>query len=111
VASKGNHNNERGSQPTWTDVTATLRALEACYGGHVEVCFDVEGTGGASGAMWVYAKLYRGFRVVEERPVDVVRSVWPTAACREMPSLVFRLLHQLDHCADARLRAERSERA
>jgi len=107
---KGNHNDDKRSQPTWADVSATLQAVEACYGGHVEVCFDVEGTRGAADQMWVYAKLYRSFQVVEEKPVDVVRALWPTGQCREMPSLVFRLLHQLDHAADARQRAEREGR-
>lgn len=107
---KGNHNDEKGRQPTWVDVSATMRALEACYAGHVEVSFDLEGTRGASGTMWVYAKLYRGFKTVAEGPVDVVRAVWPSATCKEMPSMVFRLLHQLDHCAEARLKAEREAR-
>jgi len=104
---KGNHNDDRSRQPQWSDVTATMQAVEACYGGHVEVCFDLEGTRNAAGQMWVYAKLYRSFTTLAERPMDVVRALWPTLQCREMPSLVFRLLHQLDHVADARLRAER----
>lgn len=107
---KGNHNDDKGRQPTWADVSATIQAVEACYGGHVEVCFDVEGARGAAGQMWVYAKLYGSFRVVAERPTDVVRALWPTHQSKEMPSLVFRLLYQLDHAADARRRAEREGR-
>lgn len=76
----------------------------------MEVSFDVEGAGGASGALWVYAKLYKDFRPMAQGPTDVVRTLWPTHKCKEMPSLVFRMLHQLDHAADARIRAEREAR-
>jgi len=107
---RDNHNSEKGSQPTWADVSTTIRAIEATWAGHCEVSFDVEGTGGVAGALWVYVKLWRGFVVQGEKPVDVVRGMWPTSYCREMPSFVFRLLHQLDHAADARARSERAER-
>jgi len=107
MANQGNHGYDKKSQPTWLDVATTIRAIEATYGGHVEVSIDMEGASSATGAMWIYAKLYRGWITHGTAPVDVVRGLWPRNDCREMPSYMFRLLHQLDHSADARVRSER----
>jgi hypothetical protein len=100
-----NHNDEKQRQPTWSDISLLLQQLEAEYGCHVEVSIDVEGTRGASGALWVYARAYEGWKTVEA-PRDVVRSLWPTHQHATMPGLMFRLLYQLGHCIDARLKQE-----
>lgn len=103
---RDNHNNDRVKQPTWATVAETIEALEHEYGGHVEVSFDREGTRGGSAALWVYAKLYEGWAPAIQPVEHVVRGLWPTAACKEMPSFVFRLLHQLDHAVGAQREAE-----
>ena len=104
-----NHGRDAQHEPTWANIGETIQWLEATYGGHVQVVVDTEGTRNASGALWVRAMLYRGFQVHGERPVDVVAALWPTNKHRTMTGLMYRLLHQLDHAADARMRAEQEE--
>jgi len=106
MARQGNHGQADTRSVNWSDVARLIKQLEAQYGGHVELTFDCEGTRGGQDAIWVRAKLYESFRVVDERPTDVCSALWPTGASRTMAGLSFRLLHQLDHCADSRLRAE-----
>jgi len=105
---KNNHNDERTPQPQWKDVAMLIEALEKHYGNHVEISFDREGCRGGSEALWVYAKMYDGWTTVKA-PRDVIRSLWPSNSHKTMPGMLTRLLHQLDHAADARERAEASE--
>jgi len=101
MANRGNHNGDRVPTPTWGDVALLVEALERHYGRHVEVSFDREGCRGGSEALWVYAKAYEGWTTVE-RPLDVVRALWPSVSHKTMPGMLTRLLHQLDHVMDAR---------
>jgi hypothetical protein len=105
---KNNHNDERVPQPTWEDVAMLLEALEAHYARHVEVSIDREGARGVGKAMWVYAKAYQDWTTVCA-PTDVVRSLWPSLQHKTMVGMMVRLLHQLDHAMDARLKERASE--
>lgn len=108
MARKNNHNDEKVPQPQWKDVAMLIEALEKHYGNHVEITFDREGCRGGSEAMWVYVKMYDGWTTVAA-PRDVVRTLWPTLQHKTMPGMLTRLLHQLDHAADAREKSEKRE--
>lgn len=106
----GNHGPQKDTRAVnWPDVAATIEALEREYGGLVKLQIDREGAKGATAALWVRGLLYRGWSDYNERPIDVVSALWPTAQCRTMAGLAFRLMHQLDHAAEARRRAEGSD--
>ena len=109
MASQGNHGPAGPGKPSWGDVAAMIGWLEATYGGHVEITMDVEGVGGRVGAMWVYAKLWVDWAPATNRPQHIARQLWPTYGAKEMPALCFRLLHSLDHMADAERRAGSEE--
>jgi len=103
----GNHGPQKDTRAVnWVDVAATIEALEREYGGLVKLQVDREGAKGATPALWVRGLLYRGWSDHNERPQDVVASLWPNNQSRTMAGLCFRLLHQLDHAADARRKAE-----
>jgi len=106
----GNHGPQKDTRAVnWADVAATIEALEREYGGLVKIQIDSEGCRGGTKALWVRCLMYRGWDDRNERPVDVTVAHWPTIQVRTMAGLVFRLLHQLDHAADARRRAESEE--
>jgi hypothetical protein len=94
----------------WFDIASTIEALEKQYGGLVKLQIDREGARGGTGALWVRALGYDGWADQAVKPLDVCALLWPTNACRTMAGACFRLLHQLDHAADARMRAEEAER-
>jgi hypothetical protein len=106
MANQGNHGRDKGGKPTWEDVGKGLEWLEREYGGHAECSIDVEGTRGGSGAFWVYVKLYAQWGYYSEPPKHVARSLWPCNQHRELASLVFKLIHSVDHMADAQRSAE-----
>jgi hypothetical protein len=106
---RNNHADERTGKPTWRDVGAGLAALEKEYGGHAEITVDREGCRGTGDAIWVYAKLYSGWSTFGDRPRHVARALWPSNQHKEFVGLVFRLIHQLDHMADAGRRADADE--
>lgn len=70
---------------------------------------DREGVKGVGEAMWVYVKLYAGFKVLDAKPVHVARQLWPSLAYRDLSSLVFRLIHSIDHMAAAQRQAEQAD--
>jgi hypothetical protein len=107
MAKYGNHGPQKDTRAVnWADVTALIKALELEYGGLVKITMDCEGASGRNDAMWIRASLYSGWADQSTRPSDVMSALWPTNASRTMAGLVFRLLHQLDHAAEARRKAE-----
>jgi len=105
-----NHNTRKDSRGVnWTDVAATIEALEREYGGLVKLTVDREGVRGATEGLWVRASIYTGWADLHQRPIDVCSALWPTNASRTMSGLCFRLLHQLDHAADARRKASEDD--
>ena|SRR5215468_925168 len=106
MARQDNHARTSAAQPDWKDVGNALRAVELSWEGHCEVCIDVEGARNVSGAVWVYVKLWDGWAPARGTPTHVARSLWPTVSCKTMAALVFRLIHQVDHMADAAARAQ-----
>lgn len=106
MSNQGNHGRDKKTQPTWRDVSAGLNALEEEYGGLCLIEMDVEGARGATGALWVRVKLYEGWSVAESRPKHVAQALWPSNSVREMPSLLLRLIHSIDHMAEAQRRAD-----
>lgn len=106
MARQGNHGPSDSRAVNWSDVSRTIEALEREYGGLVKLTMDREGARNSGEALWIRAGLYTGWADLHERPIDVCAALWPTHAVRTMSGLCFRLLHQLDHAADARKRAE-----
>jgi len=106
MANQGNHGRDKGSQPTWEDVGRMMHWLEQEYGGHVELSVDSEGIRNNAGYFWVYAKMWGDFAPFGKRPVHVARSVWPCIEAKQLSSLAFRLMHSLDHMAEAQRGAE-----
>lgn len=106
MANQGNHGHDARRAPEWADISDLIQQVEEQFAGHCEVSIDTEGTRSRANAVWVYAKLWRDYSPATNKPVDVVRAVWPTNQHKTMPGLMFRLLYQLMHCAEARLRAE-----
>jgi len=106
MARHGNHGPSDTRSVNWTDVAAMIEGLEREYGGLVKLTIDRDGVRGATAGLWVRASLYAGWSDHGERPMDVCAALWPTNASRTMAGLSFRLLHQLDHAADARRRSE-----
>jgi hypothetical protein len=106
MANQGNHGRDKGTQPTWRDVSAGLEAIEKEYAGLCVVEMDVEGTWGSTGALWVRVKLFEGWNQLANGPKHVAQALWPSHSVKEMPSLLVRLIHSVDHMADAQRRAE-----
>jgi hypothetical protein len=107
---RDNHHSGRDTRSVnWPDVAATIEALEKEYGGLVKLTIDREGVRGTGAALWVRASIYSGWADLSVKPTDVCACLWPTSASRTMAGLTFRLLHQLDHAADARRKTERSD--
>lgn len=106
MARQGNHGPKDTRAVNWTDVALCVEQIEQQYGGLVKIWFDREGVRGGTAALWVRVGLYAGWADHGEKPRDVVAGVWPNNASRTMAGMIFRLLHQLDHAADARARAE-----
>jgi hypothetical protein len=86
-----------------------IEALEREYGGLVKLQIDREGCRNAGDKLWVRAMLYSGWADHQARPLDVCAALWPTMAVRTMAGLTFRLLHQLDHAAEARKRSSEDD--
>jgi hypothetical protein len=101
-----NHADEPISTPTWEDIAEGLGGLEREYGGHAEVCMDKEGVRGSVKGLWVYVKLYANYQVWGTQPKHTARSLWPTRAHKTMTGCILKLIHSVDHMADAQRRAE-----
>jgi len=106
MARYGNHGPADTRSVNWTDVAATIEALERTYGGLVKLQVDREGCRGGTSALWVRALGYRDWKDHSVTPLDVCTRLWPTNSHRTMAGLCFNLLHSLDHALDARHKAE-----
>lgn len=90
----------------WPDVATTIEALEHQYGGLVKLQIDREGQRGGSNGLWIRAMGYPGWSDFGERPLDVTTAPWPSNSYSTMQGCMFRLLQSLDHCLEARQKAD-----
>lgn len=82
------------SGPSWADVAATMREIGEAHGGFVT--FNIGLSSLQRTGITLEGALWRAARREQPYQVAVVRLHWPNRNHRTMPSLLYRLLLDLD---------------